>query len=441
VDASLGRANAVFAYWRSLSQFTGVSPLVPLLLLNAGLYGWFWYSLSGLALFNAGRFKLPPSMLLPEKPRLNREEWGRRIERAALPLNLHYGLCFLSFLVPYTVFWWFWSGPSPTIHSLGPIPFGKLYFAWLGLLIVLMLTEAWLLLQTWGRLRHLLVDLDRLPLRQTLLALKVLSWGTVWKMSGNVIEQRVLSIARLKESLQHLEHETARFPEKHLVDKQLKALDKSLTKSDDWCTDHYSNKSTAHPGDLGPLRKFQEELAITAGVVFVGILEPGWELLGRSPVLNLSASAEETNNAKPVTESLERLVRAGEELFCLLYVGFIQNILGRIRTMTFSVMILFIAATLSVACYPFDPRPLLGGTFLALFVVIATIMIFVLAQAHRDPTLSYITNTDPGKLDSGFWTKLIAFGIGPLVGLLTALFPEITSFLISWLQPGVQAIK
>jgi hypothetical protein len=468
VDAALGRASAVFAFWWSLNQFTGVSPLVPLLLLNAGLYGWFWYSLSGLALFNAGRFKLPPRMLLPEKPMLNREEWGRRIERAALPLNLHYVFCFLSFLVPYTAFWWLLSGQAPTVHSLGPIPFGKFYFAWLGLLIVLMLTEAWLMLQTWGRLRHLLLELDRLPLRQTLLALKILSWGTVWKMSGNVIEHRLLAIARLRESLQHLEHENARFPEKHPkpaahdfgpkaeelsaitnvppVDKQLKALGESLTKSDDWCALHYSHKpkdqlARFHPGDLAPWHKFQTELAITAGVVFVGILKPGWELLGRSPVMNSVASDEKASPDKSPTEGLERLVRAGEELFCLLYVGFIQNVLGRIRSMAFSIMILFIAATLSVACYPFDPRPLLGGTFLILFVVIAAIMVFVLAQAHRDPTLSYITNTDPGKLGMDFWTKLVAFGIGPLVGLLTALFPQITGFLSAWLQPGVQAIK
>ena len=263
-----------------------------------------------------------------------------------------------------------------------------------------MLTEAWLMLQTWGRLRHLLLELDRLPLRQTLLALKALSWGTVWKMSGNVFHHRDLSQARLRESLQHLQHETARFPEKHpraaaqdfgpkAVGKQLRVLDESLAKSDDWCALHFSQApkdkpARFHPGDLGIWRKFQEELAITAGVVFVGILKPGWELLGRSPVLKDDAGHDkleafivnlkqedipvmkvrDISTEKPATESLERLVRAGEELFCLLYVGFIQNILGRIRTMTFSIMILFIAATLSVACYPFDPRPLLGGTFL-----------------------------------------------------------------------------
>jgi hypothetical protein len=33
------------------------------------------------------------------------------------------------------------------------------------------------------------------------------------------------------------------------------------------------------------------------------------------------------------------------------------------------------------------------------------------------------------------------FGIGPLMGLLTTLFPSITDFATSWLQPSVQAFK
>jgi hypothetical protein len=60
---------------------------------------------------------------------------------------------------------------------------------------------------------------------------------------------------------------------------------------------------------------------------------------------------------------------------------------------------------------------------------------------HRDPTLSHITNTNPGELGADFWMKLITFGIGPLLGLLTALFPDITGFVTSWLQPAAGSIK
>jgi hypothetical protein len=68
-------------------------------------------------------------------------------------------------------------------------------------------------------------------------------------------------------------------------------------------------------------------------------------------------------------------------------------------------------------------------------------VITVYAGMNRDAALSHITNTPPGELGGQFWLQLITFGIGPLVGLLTTLFPSITEFATSWLQPSVQALK
>jgi hypothetical protein len=36
---------------------------------------------------------------------------------------------------------------------------------------------------------------------------------------------------------------------------------------------------------------------------------------------------------------------------------------------------------------------------------------------------------------------MVGFGVGPLLGLLTTLFPSITDFVFSWLQPSVAALK
>jgi hypothetical protein len=134
-------------------------------------------------------------------------------------------------------------------------------------------------------------------------------------------------------------------------------------------------------------------------------------------------------------------VIAAEEFFVLPYVGFIQNMMGRIRTIVLGSLCLFVAVTLAASSYPFDPLPVLGGIFLTLFVIAGGTSMIVLAQMHRDATLSYITNSAPGKLGSQFWIHLITFGIGPLVGLLTTLFPSITDFVSSWLQPSMQALQ
>jgi len=54
---------------------------------------------------------------------------------------------------------------------------------------------------------------------------------------------------------------------------------------------------------------------------------------------------------------------------------------------------------------------------------------------------SYITGSKAGELGGEFWRQLFTFGVGPLLGLPTTLFPSITDFVISWLQPSSQAIE
>ena len=97
--------------------------------------------------------------------------------------------------------------------------------------------------------------------------------------------------------------------------------------------------------------------------------------------------------------------------------------------------------TLAVSSYPFDPLNVLGGIFLTVFVAVGGLTVLVYSQISRDATLSHITNTTPGELGMDFWLRLVGFGIGPLLALLTTLFPSIADFAVSWLQPGVQALK
>ena len=84
---------------------------------------------------------------------------------------------------------------------------------------------------------------------------------------------------------------------------------------------------------------------------------------------------------------------------------------------------------------------ILGAIFLSVFVLISGLMVLVYSQMSRDATLSHITNTNPGELGIEFWVRLVGFGVGPLIGLLTTLFPSITDFVFSWLQPGMQSLK
>jgi len=112
-----------------------------------------------------------------------------------------------------------------------------------------------------------------------------------------------------------------------------------------------------------------------------------------------------------------------------------------VRTIAIAILLLFMATTLALSSYPFSPTPALGAIFLVLFVLVGAMVVFVYAEMHRDATLSHITQTRPGQLGFEFWSRIVSFGIGPLIGLMTTLFPSITDFVVSWLQPGAETMK
>src|SRR5205814_6571278 len=89
------------------------------------------------------------------------------------------------------------------VRSLGSQNYAIIFLVWLGVCCSLSAVEAWRLYHLWDELRRLLAFLDRLPLRRTMAALRGFSWGSVWKMSGNVLEVRYKVISRQMECMNH----------------------------------------------------------------------------------------------------------------------------------------------------------------------------------------------------------------------------------------------
>jgi hypothetical protein len=212
LNENLTDANRIPTYWRSINLTSGVSPLMPLLALAAALYAWFWYSLQGLSLFREDRPLLPRNEHLEIQGRKGEELLSMfSDERAGLPIEtlchpfakevyITAGILFVA-LWPITRLL---AGAWLPIRSLGSSRYCLLVSGGINICVSLMLASAWQLLRVWLRLRQLLVFLDRLPLRRTMRALKGYSWGSVWKMSGNVIDVRYKLLSRQRESLTHL---------------------------------------------------------------------------------------------------------------------------------------------------------------------------------------------------------------------------------------------
>ncbi len=103
-----------------------------------------------------------------------------------------------------------------------------------------------------------------------------------------------------------------------------------------------------------------------------------------------------------------------EEFFVLPFLGFIPRT-GRARTIVLGVLSHSVATTLALSSYPFDPLPVIGAIFLILFFLVGTTVVIVFADMHRDATLDQRHQHKPGELGFDCWTKVVAFGIGPLM--------------------------
>jgi len=498
----LTSANRFPTFWRAIHLFSGVSPLLPQVLLLLGLRAWLWCNLHGMALLGDDRPRLPKEAQIPllplepaatatGKPNMSimrifsREHAQKPVEDQAMPLGpARFRMLVICFPVSALVFSVALQGWS--VRSLGEMHFGRLVFWWLVLVTAMLVADTIQMLRTWRRLHRLLLLLDRLRVRRTLAAMKGIAWGSVWKMSGNVLDERYRVISRQFESLGNLrnvlqewvcktpERDEARAATLKRVETcERKGLefanwyvklsdperDRSLCQQWKAAPAGFKNKYCAVAkwlwqfvdrkliSDVGPMDRFQLELANTAGVVLSRVLVPEWQKESESLLIDKSRlqsrGAPETDPRHPFASCTEvsELIRTAEEFFILPYLGFIQNTLGCIRTMVGGMLALFVGMTLAVASYPFDPLPVLAGIFLGLFILEACVVAWVYAGMNRDATLSYITNTNPGELGWQFWARMAAFGIGPLLALMTTWFPSMSDFLVSWLQPAAQTMK
>jgi len=116
-------------------------------------------------------------------------------------------------------------------------------------------------------------------------------------------------------------------------------------------------------------------------------------------------------------------------------------VLLRIRGLVFSAVVIYVCTTFSTISYPFQPAPELSTLAFVLFLVSGVVIGYLYEEMHRDPTLSRMTSTEPGKLDSAFWTKFAAAGIAPLVAVVSTVYPPFGHLLYTLVGPLLQALR
>jgi hypothetical protein len=114
--------------------------------------------------------------------------------------------------------------------------------------------------------------------------------------------------------------------------------------------------------------------------------------------------------------------------------AFLSHIVPQLQNLVVCVTSGLILLLLAVTTYPFQPRQLLlmFTTTVIVMAVAATLVVFV--QMERETILSALSETVPGQVSwsRDFVSRILVYVLLPLLGVLSAQFPEATHQIFSW---------
>jgi hypothetical protein len=479
-------AGKMRVYWstRMLLLSSGVSPILPILLLMGAGYWWMWMSLRGVCLVDLRRPRLPQQHDLPTETYRISDTEGEELRTTAHPFFFAWQVLIPIFVLAAILL----TGLDQThpVQTIEGAPFDWGYTLLLSLLVGTFLGCLIKLVRTWLKCRQVLAGLDRLPLRVAFSRMKDLSWHSFWNPGGSSLRETYKVMQRATENQTHLLALVENW-ETPMSDSARRAARKQIRATIDARealigtygrifperpkeTDAKNGRSrrasllrrlrrvaaqsfhaiVSFPGTartfllknfergcrinvlLRHVENLQKEMARTAGVLIRDVLTPLW----------LEDSALTVSTADVVPKTQLPVFRAmAEEYAALVYVNFLVSVLLRIRTLVICAGGLYVLIVLSLNTYPFEPHAALQTLAVVLILAMAAAVGYVYAEMHREVILSRLTSTTPGELGLDFWIKFMSAGAIPVFSLLAAQFPSINQFLFSWLEPALQALK
>jgi hypothetical protein len=282
-------------------------------------------------------------------------------------------------------------------------------------LVALLALSGLRFIASWRALRQLLQKLERSPLRYAFSRFpKDFSWMTVWTGDPRpkllmpmraldvlrTIPGSALEVAEIEEDLNFLNDPERRSPS---VFRHVERLNQSLDR---------------------------------AAVAVEKQMEPIWDRGLSDTILSREkkedAPPEWSGNPSPI---------AGEEFLALRFVSFIRYSLwimrGFLEFLTYGFILLVAALTM----YPFEGKHAIGVALIVVFLTIGGFVFAAFAEMDRDPLLSRLSATKPNQLSWNILYRMLSFGALPFLTLLASQVPEVGNFLLSWLQPALQAAK
>jgi hypothetical protein len=476
----------ISVHWstRVLHLSSGLSPILPVLLLLAAGYWWMWQSLRGVTLVDLRRPRLPRKADLGSFSYRLSEIEADELRIAAHPLFFTWRV-WVAILVPLVVAFSTVLDVNHPVQTIEGEAYDWGYAVLLAIILAAFLTCLFKLAWTWSKCRQILAGLDRLPLREAFSRMERLSWRSLWNPGGSTLRETYKLMSRGMENLTRLKgqiqdwrsplSETARWTAVNQIEKiaatredafkiYIRVVDdenegkadgdKPTKRSIDFAGflagaayflrirpfsravkeryRKYEERSDDLLKLLQSIETIQAEMAKMSARLICDVLKPLWN--------------EETS---PVVSADEKIAKApfaplrvlAEEYAALTYVNFLVTVLLRMRTMVISAIGMYVFIVISMNVYPFEPHPALQTLAIVQLVLLGVVVAYVYAEMHREAILSRLTSKGNGELGWEFWLKLASAGAIPVFSLLAVQFPEINQFLFSWLKPALDAVK
>jgi hypothetical protein len=453
---------------RTLDLFSGISPITPVLLLLLSFYAWFWHSFRGEALVEWRGPQLPEAVSLSDKYHNLSEAAADYIRERIRPFSGPVwipGVSILAVVLLSIPVLWVSPGHLP-FRSLEGWSFDAAYCLLLGIALMAFVSTLLRIIAVWLQFSLMLRSLDRPGFRDTLQRLSGFEWNVIWNPAWSMEKEGYKLIAREIQTVDRL-GQSLGAPEnlKREDDKTLSRQIVEIGNLRDHLGKEYRGWAALTPVNrivrlMTPFTQIMTKFAQTAGFLCTRYLDVSWAhlpadsdsksggnggsetkvsvgtaLIRVGPVLEIDEPPKDPCGLSPHSLGL------AEEFVGGIYANFLVMVLLRIRGLVFCAVAIYVCLVFSTISYPFEPSPELSTMAIVLFLIGGLVIGYVYEEMHRDSTLSRMTSTSPGKLDTAFWTKFVAAGFVPVIALISTVYPPFGHLMYSLVGPLLQALR
>lgn len=422
------------AAYRALDLTNGVSPLVPVAFLLAGLTILGVTQLRRMTHYEDQGVQVPSMAGDEFCPELDAivEDTKTRIRRIT-PHYVHWAVALTILILAAGIF----RGPSQTLE--GWHLDGLIIASALALTVLVLLVWIRLIL-IWVAFSEFLQQLERHPIRQVFSLLpKGFVWSPIWQGAGK--KRTHVVITRSMELLHALlYHPETPHSLQDAIRKELGGVGPNSLMN---CVKRLLEASALRRRLFRPqYRVLQRTLQAVSEQAAEYLRWAKWNR-GDYELRYELATKEETRDAlhtpRPDYVKQEPATICGE-LVAFRFLAFINFVLWHIDNLVSFVSLGFLLLVIAMSSYAFRSRTIIDWLLVVLFVALSAGIIMVFAQADRDAILSRITGTKEGKLDRHFVIHLVSYGVMPALVLISTHFPSVGRFFFSWVKPALESI-